>query len=168
MTRIPKDLGLYPGFPVQGSKSKEDFEEEIHRYWKAFLNRKRNERVQKRKCDGSVQKKGPAPKRSDNRETSQGGKNFKRPQRSTAPKGQTTKGPSPKGQTAKGPVHTGHKRGPQTRKGDPDGKAARRGKPLMRWRRLRAYRAITLYMSWGRRDLKPPSQDSSLPTSLHT
>ena len=127
LTRIPKDLGLYPGFPVQGSKSKEDFEEEIHRYWKAFLNRKRNERVQKPKRDGSVQKKGPAPKRSDNRETPQGGKNVKRPQRSTAPKGQTTKGPAPKGQTAKGPVHTGQKSGPQTRKGDPDGKAARRG-----------------------------------------
>ena len=55
LTRIPKDLGLYPGFPVQGTKSKEDFENEIHRYWKAFLNRKRKEWVQKRKRDGSVQ-----------------------------------------------------------------------------------------------------------------
>ena len=128
LTRIPKDLDQYPGFPVQGSKSKEDFDNEVHRYWKAFLNRKRKDRVQKHKRDGSVPKRGPAPKRPDNRKTPQGGKNVKRPQRSTAPKGQTTKGPAPKGQTAKGQVHTGHKRGPQTRKGDPDGKAAKRGK----------------------------------------
>ena len=125
LTRIPKDLGLYPGFPVQGTKSKEDFDKEVHHYWKAFLNRKRKDRVQKRKRDGSIPKRGPAPKRPDNRKTLQGGKNVRRPQGSTAPKGQSTKGPAPKGQTAKGSAHTGHKRGPQTHKGKPDGRAKR-------------------------------------------
>ena len=127
LTRIPKDLGSYPGFPVQGSKSKEDFEDEVHRYWKAFLNRKRKNRVQKRKRDGSIPKRGPAPKRPDNRKTPQGGKNVRRPQGGAAPKGQSSKGLAPKGKTAKDPAHAGHKRGPQTHKGNPDGRAKRGG-----------------------------------------
>ena len=127
LTRIPKDLGSYPGFPVQGSKSKEDFEDEVHRYWKTFLNRKRKNRVQKRKRDGSIPKRGPAPKRPDNRKTPQGGKNVRRPQGGAAPKGQSSKGLAPKGKTAKDPAHAGHKRGPQTHKGNPDGRAKRGG-----------------------------------------
>ena len=143
LTRIPKDLGLYPGFPVQGTKSKEDFDNEIHRYWKAFLNRKRKEWVQKRKRDGSVPKRGPAPKISDNRETPQGGKNIRDPKEV-----QLRRVRRPRDQHLK--VKPGRVQRILETNGDhKPAKAIRMarlpggGKPLMRRRRLRVYRAVT-------------------------
>ena len=62
-----------PGIPGQGTRCKDDFEDEVHRYWKTIFNWNRKEWVQKRKQDGSAPKKGPAPKGLDNKKTRQRG-----------------------------------------------------------------------------------------------